>query len=418
MPSRTNRYQLLWWSHLFNPAIEGENSTTDKIRAGGINFIAICWLPVIISYAVFCLTTTNWHYGLLLFMFFGIQWLVPVFNSAGNLKLAAIVYLLTINFVIILMNVVFEFNYGTYYYLFPLFASLSFLYSWPKYKRIFLLMLIIMLTTHLCSFIWVLNTKKELSYPIQAYSFLSYNFIGSFILTFVFFWRFNVLKSRQKIELDHIIIDNIEKQYLLEEALKDRNILLSEIHHRTKNNLAIISSMLNLQRHQIKDEKMRNILLDCSNRVHSMASVHQKLYERGDFTKIDFREYTEGLIHDLRNTLFPKGIPIKVRLTIDSFPITSDKAIPFSLILNEVITNSVKYAFDHSGGVIQIKISRISNQVLVMIHDNGKGFDVEQAKAKGSLGMTLIEALTEQLDGKFEFNVQNGTTFTMNFSLV
>jgi two-component sensor histidine kinase len=132
---------------------------------------------------------------------------------------------------------------------------------------------------------------------------LNYGF--AFGLTLMIVLMYSILQSQQKLELDSRILINEQQKLLLEETLKDRNVLLSEIHHRTKNNLAIVSSMLNLQRNQIENVELQNILLDCSNRVHSMATVHQKLYEKENFTKIDLKEYLEELIRDLQKTIFP-----------------------------------------------------------------------------------------------------------------
>jgi two-component sensor histidine kinase len=247
--------------------------------------------------------------------------------------------------------------------------------------------------------------------------FTQLNYGFSFGLTLMIVVMYSILQSQQKLELDSRILINEQQKLLLEETLKDKNILLSEIHHRTKNNLAIVSSILNLQRNQIDNIELQNILLDCSNRVHSMATVHQKLYEKEDFTKIDLKEYLEELICDLQKTIFPTDKEIQMKIEIDSFNITSEKAIPCALIVNELITNSIKHAFHLNGGKLEIKIKKIGNQILLMIHDNGPGFEFDTNKNHHSLGMTLIEALTEQINGQYEYNTKNGTTFNLSFKL-
>lgn len=375
------------------------------------------WVPALFVAAAFCMKGNNWHYGMLMFMMMGMLSLVLIFNAYGNLKLATIIYLLVLNFNIILLNVMFEFNYGLYLYLFPLFSGLSFLFPLPKYKSMFVMMLLIMILFHSLSYFLVQIYPSRTLKVAPESLFTRLNYVFSFSLTFLIFLKFNILKSQQKLELDQKIEEYTNQRALLEETLKDKNILLSEIHHRTKNNLAIVSSMLNLQRNQIDNEQMKDILQDCSNRVHSMAAVHQKLYEKGDFTKIELKDYLNDLIKDLKRTIFPQDESVILNLEIDSFLLTSDKAIPCALILNELLTNSIKYAFGQEGGRIDIKISKISNQVLMMVHDNGKGFEYDSGKNPTSLGMTLIEALAEQLDGHFEFNTKEGTTFTLTFKL-
>lgn len=388
---------------------------SSRIRA--INFLSLGWIPPLFASAAFCINTPHWHYGLLMFMTITMLFLVLVFNSFGNLKFATIVYILVLNFNILLVNVLFEFNYGSYLFLFPLFASISFLHPLPRYRSMLTIVFTTMIVVHTISYflVYAYPSKELVIHPSSLFTRL--NYIFSFALTLIMVLKYNILQSQQKIELDDRIEVNEQQKQLLEETLKDRNILLSEIHHRTKNNLAIVSSMLNLQRHQVDNEQLKAILMDCSNRVHSMATVHQKLYEKGNFTKIDLKDYLEDLIRDLQSTIFPDDKKIQLLVEIDSFQLTSDKAIPCALILNELITNSVKHAFKDKGGKLEIRIRKIVSQILVMIHDNGPGFDYDPKKNYVSLGMTLIEALTEQLEGHFEYNTKDGTTFTLTFKV-
>ncbi len=408
----SNLYELV-----INLGVSDAANSQISRRIRAINFMSLSWIAPLFACAAFCINTPEWHYGLLMFMTITMLFLVLVFNSFGNLKFATLVYLLVLNFNILLVNVLFEFNYGSFLFLFPLFASVSFLYPLPKYKSMLTLIFSLMILVHTVSFILVATypSKELVIHPNSLFTRL--NYIFSFGLTLLIIVKYNVLQSQQKIALDARIADNELQRKLLEETLKDRNVLLSEIHHRTKNNLAIVSSMLNLQRHQVENEQLKTILMDCSNRVHSMATVHQKLYEKGNFTKIDLKDYLEDLIRDLQSTIFPGNKVIQMVVEIDSFQLTSDKAIPCALILNELITNSVKHAFKERDGKLEIRIKKIASQILLMIHDNGPGFDYDPKKNYVSLGMTLIEALTEQLEGNFEYNTKDGTTFTLSFKM-
>lgn len=396
---------------------ESSNPQTSR-RIRGMNFLALLWIVPLLSIAVFCIKTPEWHYGLLMFMTCTMLFLVLVFNSFGNFKISTAIFLLVTNFNLTLVNVLFEFNYGTFLYLFPLFACVSFLHPLPKYKSMLTISLGSMLLIHCITYLLVTKyPSRDLVIHPQSL-FTQLNYILAFTITLIIILKYNMLQSQQNLALDSKIKVNQQQKMLLEETLKERTILLSEIHHRTKNNLAIVSSMLNLQRHHVENEGLKTILLDCSNRVHSMAAVHQKLYEKGNFTKIDLKDYLEDLVKDLENTIFPRHKKIDMRVEIDSFELTSEKAIPCALILNELITNSVKHAFQETGGILEIKIKKIAHQVLLMIQDNGPGFNYNPTQNHLSLGMTLIEALTEQLDGHFEFNTQAGTVFTLTFKLI
>lgn len=402
---------------IINLGVSDAANPQNSRRIRALNLFSLSWIPPLFASAAFCINTPEWHYGLLMFMTITMLFLVLVFNSFGNLRFATLVYMLVLNFNLLLVNVLFEFNYGSFLFLFPLFASISFLYPLPRYRNMLALIFITMIAVH-CASYFLVTTYPSQTLVIHPNSlFTRLNYIFSFGLTLIIVLKYNVLQSQQKIALDARMADNDLQKKLLEETLKDRNILLSEIHHRTKNNLAIVSSMLNLQRHQVENEQLKAILMDCSNRVHSMATVHQKLYEKGNFTKIDLKDYLEDLIRDLQNTIFPGNKTIEMVVEIDSFQLTSDKAIPCALILNELITNSVKHAFKEKDGKLEIRIRKIASQILLMIHDNGPGFDYDPSKNYVSLGMTLIEALTEQLDGNFEYNTKDGTTFTLSFKM-
>lgn len=406
-------YQLL-----VNLGVSESSSPQTSRRIRGMNFLALVWILPLLAIAVFCIKTPEWHYGLLMFMTCTMLFLVLVFNSFGNFKIATAIFLLVLNFNLCLVNALFEFNYGTYLFLFPLFASISFLHPLPKYKSMLTTSIVGVILIHGITFLLIEKYPSHDLIIRPQSLFTQLNYFFAFALSVIIVLKYNILQSQQNIALDSKIIVNQQQKQLLEETLKDRNILLSEIHHRTKNNLAIVSSMLNLQRNHVENEGLKTILMDCSNRVHSMAAVHQKLYEKGNFTKIDLKDYLEDLVKDLENTIFPRHKKIETHVEIDSFELTSEKAIPCALILNELITNSVKHAFHETGGILEIKIKKIANQVLLLIQDNGPGFDYNPNHNHLSLGMTLIEALAEQLDGHFEFNTKNGTIFTLTFRLV
>ncbi len=406
------------WRKLINIGVQDDASSrlNDYIRS--VNFISIVWAPVLLLLATLCAQNPNCNYSSLTFG--TIFLMIFILLSIRKPIFSAITFLLVVNFNLIMINVMLEFNYGTFLFLFPLFASVTYLFPLPKYKINLALTIILMIVIHLSSFIITHEFPSGNFNSVNSFYLTVINYGVAFLLTFILVIQYSLSQSKQKMMLDETIKQNIKQRLLLEETLKDKNILLSEIHHRTKNNLAIVSSILNLQRTQVNDEHLNSILLDCSNRVHSIAAVHQKLYEKGDFSIVDFKEYMGGLITDLQRTLFPKEKAIAVFSDIESFDIKTDQAVSCALILNEVITNSIKYAFndESTNHRIEIRVSRISDQILLMIHDNGPGFHVEDLKKnKSSLGMSLIEALSEQLDGSYEYHNVDGTTFTLTFKL-
>lgn len=408
------------WDKLINVGVQENGSIRYNEHVRSVNFIVLVWIPILLLLSSLCFQNPYCSYGALTYLTTIVMVAILAINRNRSVIISTATFLLASNFIILLINVMLEFNYGTFLFFFPLFASVTYLFPLPRFKVNLALTLTMMVSLHVSSFIIVYEFPSKDFVATPHLWFTTLNYIAAFSLTFIIVIKYNLTQSKQKLELDEIIRDNNKQHILLEETLKDKNILLSEIHHRTKNNLAIVSSILNLQRSQVDDPQLDNILLDCSNRVHSIAAVHQKLYEKGDFSIVDFRAYMGGLIEDLQRTIFPKDKEIKLTTEIESFDIKTDQAVSCALILNEVITNSIKYAFNDPTQEhhIDIRVSRISNQIVLMIHDNGPGFDIDSLNSsKTSLGMSLVEALSEQLEGSYEYHNVGGTTFTLTFKL-
>jgi len=206
----------------------------------------------------------------------------------------------------------------------------------------------------------------------------------------------------------------------LRKSLEEKKILLMEIHHRVKNNLNIVASLLNLQSEQIDSiEQAREALLLSQSRVHSMAMVHEKLYQSTDLAHIEMRSYVENMIGELHN-LYGSDADIALDLQVEDISLTITQAVPFGLLLNELVTNTFIHAFEgRTQGKLSIHlISEEDNTGTLRVQDNGKGFEgASAAKAESSLGLQLVQILSEQLNGAAEFTSDTGTCFTLNFPL-
>lgn len=202
-------------------------------------------------------------------------------------------------------------------------------------------------------------------------------------------------------------------------SLKEKEVLLKEIHHRVKNNMQIISSMLGLQSAFIKDTKFTDMLRDSQNRIKSMALIHEKLYQSDNMAKVNFTEYVNSLITNLKSSycLDTNRITINQRIVGCSFSI--DQAIPLGLIINELVSNSFKHAFpDGKNGEITIEIKVMGNdEYQLIVRDNGVGLiSGVDVNSTNTLGLKLVNALTEQIGGKLNIINDNGTTFLINFN--
>jgi two-component system, sensor histidine kinase PdtaS len=209
----------------------------------------------------------------------------------------------------------------------------------------------------------------------------------------------------------------------IKRSLKEKETLLKEIHHRVKNNLTVISSLLNLQSRYIKDKDDLMMFKESQSRAKSMALIHQKLYATTDLKRIDFRDYISTLAHEMFNTYVSDSSKIKLDLNVDDVMLDIDTAIPLGLILNELLTNSLKYAFPASDvdsnnkiGHIRVGLVKNNNIYTLSVEDDGIGFPEDiDLENTNSLGLRLINTLTEQIKGKMYIKGGNGTSFKIEF---
>jgi two-component sensor histidine kinase/AmiR/NasT family two-component response regulator len=201
-------------------------------------------------------------------------------------------------------------------------------------------------------------------------------------------------------------------------SLKEKEVMLSEIHHRVKNNLQIITSLLRLQSTYIEDPKALNSFKVSQDRVNSMALIHEKLYRSKSLSKIDFEDYIKKLITHLSQVYGAYEDRIHVNINAKDVWLSVDTAIPCGLIINELVSNSLKHAFaDDRGGIINVELQLNGrNHYLLTIKDNGKGLpeniDIQSTE---SLGLQLVNTLTKQLAGTVEINRNDGTEFNIKF---
>jgi PAS domain S-box-containing protein len=201
-------------------------------------------------------------------------------------------------------------------------------------------------------------------------------------------------------------------------SLREKEVLLKEVHHRVKNNLQIISSLLYLQAKRTEHPGAVSALRESRARIKSMALIHERLYASPDLASVDMGKYTRSLVSDLRHSHMAEDGFVRLTLNIDDIPLGITEAIPCGLIINELVSNALKHAFPKGRqGEILIQLFRTdANQVTLTVSDNGIGFPEQMDFRKSpSLGLTLINSLVEQLGGTIELDRRGGTTFTITF---
>jgi two-component sensor histidine kinase len=236
----------------------------------------------------------------------------------------------------------------------------------------------------------------------------------------------NRMVKRKTAELKRELFERqmAEKELLLSDqklrqSLAEKESLLKEIHHRVKNNLQIVSSLLYLQEDSMKDAKGVEILRQCQARVKSMALIHEQLYGTTDLAKIDFGRYVQGLTANLFDAYAIDPARIRLKVRADHIALGVDKAVPCGLIINELVSNALKHAFlPDIGGTIDIVIRTPQvGRMEIVVADNGIGFAERPAVAeKTSLGLRIINTLVTQLDGELTADTENGTRFSITLN--
>ncbi len=221
------------------------------------------------------------------------------------------------------------------------------------------------------------------------------------------------------IHIAHDITKRKEIEEKLEKTLQEKDILMKEIYHRVKNNLMVISSLLSLQSRYIKDKDTKEIFRESQNRAKSMALIHEKLYKSEDLKHINFTEYLQNLSNDLYNTYTTDKNLVKLVLDVDNIIFDVEISIPLGLILNELLTNSLKHAFpDGRNGEIKVELHlEEDGRYYLSVEDNGIGLPKDLNLQKtGTLGMQIINSLTEQINGELVLDSNMGTKFTIFFN--
>ena len=243
--------------------------------------------------------------------------------------------------------------------------------------------------------------------------------VEALILSLAFADRYNILQAEKAMvdrNREQIIKDEvIEKTALLNQALKAKELLLKEVHHRIKNNLQIILSMVRLQSDKITDKHVVDKFKKLENRINAIAKTYNLLLLDDNLDAIDMEEYIEALLLDLEKSLCETDCDIEIETDISAL-LPLRESVYIGIIINELVTNAHKYAFDELGGQIFISLKQKEQSFTLIIRDNGKGFIYD--KENKSLGLKLIDSLvTQQLRGKIEMLTENSTQYSIKFSL-
>ncbi len=219
------------------------------------------------------------------------------------------------------------------------------------------------------------------------------------------------------ISIQDNITSRVEMENKIRRSLKEKNVMLAEIHHRVKNNLAIVSGLLELETHDRDDKQTIEFIRKSQTRIKSMAIVHEKMYQSNNLSNVNLNEYVEELTETIRINWLNNSGDVTFDLSIGDVDININQAIPLSLIIHELITNAIKHAFGlRQQGRVSVSINEASGCITLSVSDNGDNvppdFDVENSQ---KLGLTLVRILTKQLNGDLTCNTEGGLSYQLSF---
>lgn len=264
------------------------------------------------------------------------------------------------------------------------------------------------------------NTIRQKNNEIEDRNIKILIFLISFFaitIIIISYLYINILKRKRQIEKMNLAISNQKSE--IEQSLKEKEILLKEVHHRVKNNLQIISSILDLQLLSTNNTELIDKLKEGQNRIQTIALIHKNMYQKELYSEVNIREYIEELIQQIQQAQ-NNSIEIEIKYNIQPVLLSLDITIPLSLIVTEIISNSYKHAFKEVlKGELLIHFEEVSpKKYILKISDNGKGFYLNGIDTNDSIGLDLIHGLSEQINGEvsIDSNLNKGTTITIIFS--
>ena len=425
---------LDYWNNIANAGVNNQQTHTfsDKLQTRN----RLSFLCAVFSLVYFVYFLVNGYYLPFIAISIGIAifLLSIVLNHFEKYTLSSSLILLNTNYCVLFFSIYLGFDSGIHLYLFT--SPLIVLTLFDTKKIIFIALAMM---SYILNFIILLliGGLFKINFLILSESendaFYLVNFIcSSFILmTLALYFLYNNNKVNQLLTLQNKQLifqqEQLEDENKIRKAaevravssLSERETLLSEIHHRVKNNLAIVSALMDLQTFYLKDEKTIQILKESQNRIKSIALLHEKLYENKSLKDVDVASYTLELIHFIKQSLSNKEKDIQIHAKIDQINLEMAKAMPFGLLLNELITNSYKYAFlKKDAGNIFISIYEKDNEYTLEYKDDGPGFEYNDKK-DNSLGLNLIESFCLQLNGNFTYKfITNQMVFEFKFPVL
>lgn len=341
---------------------------------------------------------------------------VLLFNLKGYYNAATATFIVTTNISIFVIVQQYVTNVGNYLYYFPIIFCIALVHNPTKPNARTIMFFVITAVSFLSAWIFDIQSLKNTTVTAQDDKvLLVYNSCFTFFITVILVYLVVKLINRQNNEALGLLKKEKDAQIKITQSLKEKDVLLAEIQHRVKNNLAIITGLLNLQAEKAPCEVSRQLMIESRNRVMSIAMVHERLYKKDNLSKIDLKLYLSELVREIVKS-FPTTVQqVEIQEELDKVEMEITKAVPIGLIINEALTNSLKHAFNTAdkSPAVKIKMQLIYDRVQICLADNGSGFSKIENRNDTALGLSLIESLADQIDANVVFKNENGACVSL-----
>lgn len=409
-------FKQLWYT-LSNIGIHKEDDPNQIKRLTFINQYLIIALCIYVINALSNLLFGYFKLSLVLFACSLVVVIALLLSKRKYHRLSIVFLYVFMSFTVFYFGSKFSRVTGDYLYYFTLVLSISFVFDFKKDRALIILLYcfsFILLVLHTIGYqpeYSFTPIKEEIRYRMFLLN-LVVNFLG------LGFFIFLTVKNNKTIGdlYEQRLKYQQENSEIIKKTLLEKEILLAELHHRVKNNLAVIVGFLNLKMNSSLSEEARDTLMESRNHVNAIALIHNKLYKTDDLAEINFTTYLEDLLEEIQKSYPDVAKTIRVMHTIDEIKLDLVRAVPCALILNELITNCYKHAFkNRSKGNIQINFRvEYDGKMTLQVIDDGIGL-LDDYDKKNSLGISIIYGLSEQLNGECRFYNNNGTCFSLVF---
>ncbi len=351
---------------------------------------------------------------------FSFSLLVLYFN-ARKLHLAALyTFILGLNFTMIFVNLSFNISTGHYLYYFPILICTALLHNPIKPVMRTVTMFSVVGLCIVITFILTGRVHFEAETTMeQNHHLLIYNVYNASILTIILMAFIIRMINQQHVDFSSLVDQISKDRVTIQNSLQEKEVLLAEVQHRVKNNLSVIIGLFNLQLDKAENETFKNLLNEAKNRVMSIAMVHQKIYKKEDLSKINLSNYISDLVQEIvKSHSLQESIHVYEDLNNIDAGVTM--AVPIGLIVNEVITNSLKHAFKDGSksGVLKVSLSFLFDKLVLKIQDNGGGFPKNYDAYNKNIGITIINSLSDQLDGVVTYRNEDGAVVELSIPFV